>query len=58
MDEFHACQSLLVLISNFLGNKSQDLPIQSYQDVENSGVYQWEKSIIETESPPRQNPAI
>eukprot|EP00261_Vitis_vinifera_P031648 XP_019072891.1 PREDICTED: uncharacterized protein LOC100264016 isoform X4 [Vitis vinifera] len=58
MDELHACQSLLVVISNFLGKKSLDAPFLSHQDVENSGVYKWERSIIETESHSRQNPSV
>lgn len=58
MDELHACQSLLVVISNFLGKKSLDAPFLSHQDAENSGVYKWERSIIETESHSRQNPSV
>lgn len=58
MDELHACQSLLVVISNFLGKKSLDAPFLSHLDVENSGVYKWERSIIETESHSRQNPSV
>lgn len=51
MDELHACQSLLVVISNFLGKKSIDSTVlSSHLDMENSGVYKWERSIIETES--------
>ncbi|CAK7338479.1 unnamed protein product [Dovyalis caffra] len=50
MDEQHACQSLLVTISNVLGNKSlDDKQVLSHQDVENSGLFKWERSITEAE---------
>ncbi|OMP06680.1 hypothetical protein COLO4_07980 [Corchorus olitorius] len=49
IDERHACQKLLVMISNVLWRKSSDFQGLSLQDVENSGVFRWEKSIIETE---------
>ncbi|KAJ0045378.1 hypothetical protein Pint_04163 [Pistacia integerrima] len=49
MDEVHACQSLLVIISNVLGKKSIDSQVLSYEDAEISGVFEWEKSIIKTQ---------
>ncbi|XVF18198.1 hypothetical protein REPUB_Repub11eG0001000 [Reevesia pubescens] len=49
IDELHACQTLLLMISNVLWRKSSDFLAFSLQDVENSGVFKWERSIIETE---------
>ncbi|XP_022717540.1 uncharacterized protein LOC111276058 isoform X2 [Durio zibethinus] len=49
IDELHACQTLLLMISNMLWRKSSDFWELSLQDVENSGVFEWERSIIETE---------
>ncbi|KAK2639656.1 hypothetical protein Ddye_027451 [Dipteronia dyeriana] len=50
MDELHACQTLLVIISNILGNKSLDPRVLSCQDFEISSVFEWERSIIEVEN--------
>ncbi|XP_017980621.1 PREDICTED: uncharacterized protein LOC18594767 isoform X1 [Theobroma cacao] len=49
IDELHACQKLLVMISNVLWRKSSDFLALSLQAVENCGVLKWERSIIETE---------
>ncbi|GAV68651.1 Npa1 domain-containing protein [Cephalotus follicularis] len=49
MDEFHACQTLLVMILN-AGKKSLDLQGILPEDLENSGLYKWERSIIEMNS--------
>lgn len=49
IDELHACQSLLLIISNVLRKKSSDFQGLSLQDVDNSGAFQWERSILETE---------
>ncbi|XVE52806.1 hypothetical protein DITRI_Ditri02bG0153700 [Diplodiscus trichospermus] len=49
IDELHACQTLLLIISKVLWRKSSDCLASSLQDVENSGVFKWERSIIETE---------
>ena len=49
IDELHACQTLLLMISNVLWRKSSDFHALSVQDIENSGVFIWERSIIETE---------
>ncbi|KAI8031787.1 Uncharacterized protein C14G10.02 [Camellia lanceoleosa] len=48
LDEHHACQSLLVVISNVVGKKSSHSHFLSLQDVENCGVFNWEKSILES----------
>ncbi|KAL5804145.1 hypothetical protein ACOSQ3_030945 [Xanthoceras sorbifolium] len=50
MDELHACQTLLVIISNVLGKKSLDSQVLSCQDFEISSVFEWERSIIEAEN--------
>lgn len=48
MDELHACQTLLVNISNVLGNKSLDSScVVTCRDVEKSGVFKWERNILE-----------
>ncbi|KAK3030709.1 hypothetical protein RJ639_037206 [Escallonia herrerae] len=49
LDEVQACQSLLLIISDILGKNSLHLPLLSYQDVESSGVFEWERNILETE---------
>ncbi|XVF29975.1 hypothetical protein REPUB_Repub16aG0017500 [Reevesia pubescens] len=49
IDELHACQTLLLMISNVLWRKSSDFLAFSLKYVENSGVFKWERSIIETE---------
>ncbi|KAK3036680.1 hypothetical protein RJ639_031548 [Escallonia herrerae] len=49
LDEIQACQSLLLIISDILGKNSLHLPLLSYHDVESSGVFEWERSILETE---------
>ncbi|KAK9268341.1 hypothetical protein L1049_000090 [Liquidambar formosana] len=41
LDELHACQTLLVMISNVLGERSLDLHVLSHQDVENSVPSFW-----------------
>ncbi|GAB2277806.1 hypothetical protein Dimus_012510 [Dionaea muscipula] len=48
MDELHASQSLLLVLSELLEKRSSDVRRLSYQDLENSGVFQWEKSVIES----------
>ncbi|KAK5833528.1 uncharacterized protein LOC108453030 isoform X2 [Gossypium arboreum] len=49
IDELHACQSLLLIISNVLRKKSSDFQALSLQDIDNSGAFKWERSILETE---------
>lgn len=50
MDELNACQTLLVIFANGLRRKPLDLQVLSPLDVERSGVYEWEKSIISASS--------
>ncbi|KAK0600723.1 hypothetical protein LWI29_017841 [Acer saccharum] len=50
MDELHACQTLVVIISNILGKKSSDSRVLSCQDFEISSVFEWERSIIEADN--------
>ncbi|XP_058204610.1 uncharacterized protein LOC131318694 isoform X1 [Rhododendron vialii] len=49
MDELHACQSLLVIISNVIGKKSLHSQFLSHQDLENCGLFNWERSILESQ---------
>ncbi|XWS10328.1 hypothetical protein CRYUN_Cryun39dG0066900 [Craigia yunnanensis] len=49
IDQLHACQTLLLMISNVLSRKSSDFHALSLQDIDNSGVFIWERSIIVTE---------
>lgn len=49
IDELHACQTLFLMISNLLWRKSSDCRVLSQlQDIDKSGVFKWERSIIET----------
>ncbi|KAL9254329.1 Nucleolar pre-ribosomal-associated protein 1-like protein [Drosera capensis] len=50
LDELHACQSLLLILSEHLEKIASNYQRLSYHDLENSGVFQWERSIIEIES--------
>ncbi|KAK6946890.1 LOW QUALITY PROTEIN: Nucleolar pre-ribosomal-associated protein 1, N-terminal [Dillenia turbinata] len=45
LDELQACQSLLLIISRVLEKKPVDL--ESIQELENSGVYKWERNTLE-----------
>ncbi|KAF8026216.1 hypothetical protein BT93_F2887 [Corymbia citriodora subsp. variegata] len=50
LDEHHACQTLLLIISTRLRTSSSSpLPL-SPQDVERCGMYKWERSIVENRS--------
>ncbi|KAM7519592.1 hypothetical protein LguiB_018554 [Lonicera macranthoides] len=52
MDEIHACQTLLLILANLLYKKKQlslHSQLLSPQDLENSGVLQWERNYLETE---------
>ncbi|XP_077224093.1 ribosome 60S biogenesis amino-terminal protein isoform X2 [Tasmannia lanceolata] len=46
MDEYHACQSILIIFANALGGKSLGLPVLSCGDVENSGLFAWERNTF------------
>ncbi|XP_048234758.1 uncharacterized protein LOC8266787 isoform X2 [Ricinus communis] len=48
MDEYHACQTLMVIISSVLGKKPLDSQVLSHQNLVNSEVFEWERRIIET----------
>ncbi|KAL6954143.1 diphosphoinositol-polyphosphate diphosphatase [Sarracenia purpurea var. burkii] len=48
VDELHACQSLLVIISNIVGKKSPHSHILSLKDIEDCGVFDWERSFVES----------
>lgn len=50
MEELHACQSLLVIISNVLGKGPSELQVSLTQEVDRLGVFEWERSIAETQS--------
>ncbi|KAF7831373.1 Nucleolar pre-ribosomal-associated protein 1 [Senna tora] len=50
MDEYHACQILLVIISNVLGGKKLESANLSPVDIEKSGVFKWERSLLKPES--------
>ncbi|XP_037495810.1 uncharacterized protein LOC105637608 isoform X2 [Jatropha curcas] len=47
MEEHHACQTLMVIISNILGKKPLDSQVLSFQDKENSDVFEWERTMLE-----------
>lgn len=46
VDEVEASQGVLVVVSNVLGKKSSLLHFVSNLDVENSGVFTWETSLV------------
>ncbi|KAG1370125.1 putative Nucleolar pre-ribosomal-associated protein 1 [Cocos nucifera] len=46
MEEEQACQSLLLLFSNALGGRPSYLPILSHKDVEQSGLFEWERETF------------
>lgn len=48
MEEQHACQTLLMIFSDSVQRSSLDLPVLSCQDVENSGLFAWERNLILT----------
>ncbi|XP_057475147.1 uncharacterized protein LOC130763274 [Actinidia eriantha] len=47
MDELHACQTLLVVISNVISKKSLHSRILSHEEIETCGVFDWERNILE-----------
>lgn len=49
MEEYHACQSLLVIISNVLAGKKLESATLSPIDIEISDLFKWERSLLETE---------
>ncbi|XP_056167551.1 uncharacterized protein LOC130134424 isoform X1 [Syzygium oleosum] len=48
LDEYQACQTLLLVISNTLRTGPSNSLALSPRDVERCGVYEWERSIIES----------
>ncbi|XP_061372643.1 uncharacterized protein LOC133315092 [Gastrolobium bilobum] len=46
MEEFHACLTLLVIVSNVLGGKKLESACLSPLDLERSGLFQWERSLL------------
>lgn len=47
LDERHACQVLLVIISRVLGRKSLDHELLSPQVLESSGLFEWERTNLQ-----------
>ena len=47
MDELHACQTLLVVISNVISKKSLHSRILSHEEIETCGVFDWERNSLE-----------
>ncbi|XP_074574903.1 uncharacterized protein LOC141831446 isoform X1 [Curcuma longa] len=45
IEEEQACQSLLIIFSTALHGKQSDFPGLSYEDLERSGLFQWERDI-------------
>ncbi|KAI4374779.1 hypothetical protein MLD38_012731 [Melastoma candidum] len=46
MDEYHACQTLLVEISNKMGRRSANSQFLSAKDLQESGLFEWERELI------------
>ncbi|RZC57613.1 hypothetical protein C5167_004919 [Papaver somniferum] len=49
VDEYNACQSLLLIFQNALRSNSLDLPFMSYQDLVESDVFEWERNTFTAE---------
>ncbi|KAG8380519.1 hypothetical protein BUALT_Bualt06G0024100 [Buddleja alternifolia] len=49
LDEIHACERLLVVASNILVRKSRCSHYFTLKDVDNLHVYEWERSLIQSE---------
>ncbi|CAI0379864.1 unnamed protein product [Linum tenue] len=47
VEEYHACQTLSVIIANVVGKIPLESQTLSHQDIEKSGVFEWERSLIE-----------
>lgn len=50
MEEYHACQNILLIISNVLGGKKLESANLSPIDIEECGVFNWERSLLESET--------
>jgi len=46
MEEEQACQSLLILFSNAFSTCRSEFPALSLDDVEKSGLFQWERESM------------
>ncbi|GAB4859794.1 hypothetical protein Ancab_011274 [Ancistrocladus abbreviatus] len=49
MEESHACQTVLVILLEVLSKKLPDIQSLPYEYLINSGVFEWEKSVVESE---------
>ncbi|MCL7044438.1 hypothetical protein MKW94_015930 [Papaver nudicaule] len=49
VDEYNACQSLLLIFRNALSSNSLDLPCMSYHDLVESGVFEGERNSFVTD---------
>ncbi|XP_042413782.1 uncharacterized protein LOC122002620 isoform X1 [Zingiber officinale] len=45
IEEEQACQSLLIIFSTALNGKQSGFPVLSHEDLERSGLFQWERDI-------------
>ncbi|KAI3986665.1 hypothetical protein MKX01_014203 [Papaver californicum] len=46
LDEYNACETILLIFSNAVGGRSVNLPVLSHQDLNDSGVFTWERNIL------------
>jgi nucleolar pre-ribosomal-associated protein 1 len=46
MEEEQACRSLLILFSNAFSATLPEFPVLSLDDVEKSGLFQWERESM------------
>lgn len=46
LEEEQACRSLLVLFSNALSSCRSEFPVLSLDDLEKSGLFQWERDSM------------
>ncbi|RZC46315.1 hypothetical protein C5167_039274 [Papaver somniferum] len=47
-DEYNACETSLLIFSNAVGGRLVNLPVLSHQDLNDSGVFGWERNILST----------
>ncbi|KAI3950333.1 hypothetical protein MKW92_044638 [Papaver armeniacum] len=48
LDEYNACETSLLIFSNAVGGRLVNLPVLSHQDLNDSGVFGWERNILST----------
>ncbi|RZC65635.1 hypothetical protein C5167_009331 [Papaver somniferum] len=47
LDEYNACETSLLIFSNAVGGRLVNLPVLSHQDLNDSGVFGWERKFFQ-----------